>query len=193
MKVSIILQLCHLADLPSLRQIHHEAILSLLKVSKYSECLILCDKVIACYHKGQGHYLSTDVFIDQSQLSDVVNSGNKNDSQNKAQDDLINNNDRLSGSGTVDNCTNDIVMNIDKQTLKRKRQDSDSSTSITVTKTSENEGKSRTLSCGYGSGICDGQSSEFDQLDCDVLALKYKAEVLEKLGEVDAAVECLER
>ena len=185
-----------------LRKIHHEAIIALLKSGKYKDCLTLCDKVIVCHHRGhqgrysspghynsQRHYLDTQVSIDNSQVSDVVMSEHLSEQHNENNRDVLNNN--LNPSAVDNTNSRDSLFEIaGTQTLKRKRQDSDSD----PIKCLDNEVKdqSRSQDSKHDSGNTD-ESREFDELSCDVIALKYKAEVLEKLGENNAAIDCLER
>ena len=178
-----------ISDLPSLRKIHHEAILALLKAGKYKDCLTLCDKVIACHHRGQGHYLDTQLSVDNSQMSDIVLSENLSEQHNENNRDVLNNN--FNHHNAIDNEPIDrLDKTADTQTLKRKRQDSDSD----PIKPLDNEVKGQSWSheSKYDSDNTD-ESSEFDELTCDVIAINYKAEVLEKLGDINAAIDCLER
>ena len=177
----------HISDLPTLRKIHHEAILALLKAGKYQDCLTLCDKVIVCHHKGQGHYLDTQVSIDNSQVSDIVMSEHLTEQHNENSRDVLNNNWNPSALD-INNSRDSLFEIAGTQTLKRKRQDSDSDPIKSLE--SEVTGQSRSQDSKHDNT---DESGEFDELSCDVIALKYKAEVLEKLGENNAAIDCLER
>ena len=164
----------------------------MLKAGKYSDCLHLCDKVIACYHGGgKGHNLNIGSSSDNSQMSVDLNSEIRHDNEIILELDNSNNNNFLN---MTDN-DNSLIDRMDdgntkgKRTLKRKRQGSDIETRISEKRETETESEDQTLSCDN----VDIKCSEFDHLNCDVFALKYKAEVLEKLGENTAAVECLER
>ena len=186
------LQIFLKACLPSLRNIHHEAILALLKAGKYSNCLSLCDKVIACYHKGQDHYLDTQFSVDSSQMSDVVSSANLSEHQNENNNDFLNNN---FNHNIMDNEPRVRYDNMaGTQTLKRKRQDSDSEPSSSVIGNLNFDIKGQSVSHDSKDNSCMAdESNEIDKLTCDVIALKYKANVLEKMAETNAAIDCLER
>ena len=167
----------------------------MLKAGKYSDCLHLCDKVIACYHGGgKGHNFNIDSSNDNSQMSVDLNSEN---SENRNDNEIIleldnSNNNNLCNMTDNDNSLIDRMDDDNtkvKRTLKRKRHGSDIATRISEKRNTETEVEDQTLSCDN----IDIKYIEFDHLNCDVLALKCKAEVLEKLGENTAAVECLEK
>ena len=156
----------------------------------------MCDKVIAFYQGknycglSKDHDLSDKVSTSNSQVLNGVNSQNLND--NDSIFDIKNNNRK---AAEIDNrCIVDKDNEQSKKTLKRKRQRSDSETSTSVTKIAGNELKDQIVSCdSFGDSSIGCESGELECLDCDVVALKYKAEALVKMGEITNALECLER
>ena len=188
-------------DLPPLLQLYHEAIQSLLHAEKLSECLTLCDQVIISYKSKQGDtlYNNHNVSIRSPDCLQRVNGVSSQDHDNTLNtSDVKNNNANDNNNVSVQGTDGEIA-----RSMKRKRSDSGTSTPVTVSRRNNLIGQNVSLrndligqdvSCDSTRGSCvGGESRQLEYLDCDVVALKCKAEVLVKMGEITDALECLER
>ena len=176
----------------------------MLHAEKLTECLTLCDKVINSYKSKQGdtlynnHNDSTRVHNSRDclQQENGVSSQDPNNTLNTS--DVKNNNANENINVSVKGTEGEIA-----RSMKRKRSDSETSTPVTVSRRTDLNGQNVSLrndligqdvSFDSSRGSCVG--AEFRQLeclDCDVVALKCKADVLVKMGEIADALECLER
>ena len=122
-------------------------------------------------------------------MSDIVLSEHLSEQQYENKRDVFNNN--FNHHNALDNEPRAMLDKIaGTQTLKRKREDTDPDPIETLD--NEVKGQSGSHDSKLDSGNTD-ESCELDGLTCDVIALKYKAEVLEKMGENNTAIDCLER
>ena len=160
-----------------------------MQAEKLKECLTLCDKVIISYKSKQGDTLYNNHNVStRSPDSHQVNGVSSQDHDNTLNtSDVKNNNANEKRNVSVKGTEGEIA-----RSVKRKR--SDSETSASVTESRRNDLIGQDVSCDSTRGGCvGGESRQLEYLDCDVVALKCKAEVLVKMGEITDALECLER
>ena len=184
------MQSCRSSDLPPLLQLYHEAIQSLLHAQKLTECLTLCDKVINSFKSKHGDTLYNN-HNDSTRSSDClqqVNGVSSQDHNNTLNTSYVRNNNANANSNVSVKGTEGEIA----RSMKRKRSDSETSTPVTQSRRNDLIGQD--MSCDPTRGSCVGSEvRQLGYLDCDVVALKCKAEVLVKMGEITDALECLER
>ncbi|XP_052811852.1 uncharacterized protein LOC128239301 [Mya arenaria] len=153
-------------DLPPVLQLYHETMEATLGSGKYKDCLKLCDHVLACYH---GNAVSMDTTYDPSQGSS--HSGEFTDELPRAGD-------------VIDFVYNKRVVN--KNFSQNSKNNEDLS----------NNGEEMETSCSGQSlkrKYSEDRASECHHGDTDVVALKFKALALHKIGKIEDALICLKR
>ena len=163
--------------------------------------MTLCDKVINSYKSKQGDtlYNNHNISTRSSDCLQRVNGVSSQDHDNTLNtSDVKNSNANENNIASVKGTDGEIA-----RSMKRKRSDSETSTPVTVSRRNDLSGQNVSLrndligqdvSGDSTRGSCvGGEFRQLECLDCDVVALKCKAEVLVKMGELTDALECLER
>lgn len=181
--------------LPSLLQIHHEAIKALLRNDQYLDCLELCDKVLVCY---QNNNCALDSTFNLSQDTSVLSQGKENlgswISSHSARETTVLPSTSFGNSGKIS----------DKVKSLPQCAPSTGVSNQVVRPQQSSQNKSQTFGSqmvGLGSCRKKRKFGEVENIvndgvhfcDVDVVSLKLKAEALVRLGRNEEAVACLQR